>query len=95
MKKILNRIMNGVLSLLTTVLLMASPVAAVVYAAEPADAARAFSLSAPAAVTAAHPAPDQPAWLDDLYDDLLGAPADSPPPTDKPEEDNRHGAIPR
>lgn len=96
MKKILTRIMNGVLSLLTTVMIMASPIAAVVYAAEPADAARTFSLSEPAAVTSVDTSLDQPEWLDDLYADLFGAPAAAAPgKNDNSEEDKRHVAQPR
>ena len=38
MKSVLRRTLNGILSTITTLLIMASPVAAMVYAAEPAAA---------------------------------------------------------
>ncbi|WP_094606064.1 hypothetical protein SPSIL_007330 [Sporomusa silvacetica DSM 10669] len=44
MKKLVRRLLSGVLSLITTCLIMASPVAAMVYAAEPIEAADSFGI---------------------------------------------------
>jgi len=43
-KKLVLRLLSGVLSLITTCLIMASPVAAMVYAAEPIEAADSFGI---------------------------------------------------
>ena len=45
MKKLLRRILSGVLSLVTTCLIMVSPVAALVYAAEPVEAVESFGIT--------------------------------------------------
>ncbi|MBP2664942.1 MAG: hypothetical protein H6Q71_2890 [Firmicutes bacterium] len=42
MKKLIRQLLSGVLSLITTCLIMASPVAAMVYAAEPVEAVESF-----------------------------------------------------
>lgn len=44
MKKLIRRLLSGVLSLITTCLIMASPVAAMVYAAEPVEAVESFGI---------------------------------------------------
>ena len=44
MKKMVQRMFNGVFSLVTTCLIMASPVAAVIYATEPVTAMESFSI---------------------------------------------------
>ena len=44
MKKLVRRLLSGVLSLVTTCLIMASPIAAMVYAAEPIEAADSFGI---------------------------------------------------
>lgn len=44
MKKLIRRLLSGALSLITTCLIMASPVAAMVYASEPATAVESFSI---------------------------------------------------
>ncbi len=43
MKRILRRLLNGVLSIITTMLIMASPVAVIMYAAEPAALAESYT----------------------------------------------------
>jgi hypothetical protein len=44
MSKLMRRLINTILSLITTCLIMVSPVAAMVYATEPATAAESFSI---------------------------------------------------
>ena len=44
MKKVLQRFLNGVLSLIMTFLVMASPVAAIIYATEPAVLTTSFNI---------------------------------------------------
>jgi hypothetical protein len=44
MKKLIRQLLSGVLSLITTCLIMASPVAAMVYAAEPVEAVESFGI---------------------------------------------------
>ncbi|CQR71854.1 hypothetical protein SOV_06460 [Sporomusa ovata DSM 2662] len=44
MKKLVRRLLSGVLSLITTCLIMVSPVAAMVYAAEPIEAGDNFKI---------------------------------------------------
>ncbi|HWR43610.1 hypothetical protein [Sporomusa sp.] len=72
MKKLIHRLLNTALSLVTTFLIMASPVAAVVYASEPATAIESLSLdeSTPAAYAQA-PISDHKGF--DIYEgnDLL------------------------
>ena len=51
MKKLIRGLANTVFSLITTCLIMVSPVAAMVYATEPATAAESFSIKEPPAVS--------------------------------------------
>ena len=44
MNKLIRRLLSGVLSLVTTCLIMVSPVAAMVYAAEPVEAVESFGI---------------------------------------------------
>ncbi len=44
MEKMIKRLLSGALSLITTCLIMASPVAAMIYASEPATAVESFSI---------------------------------------------------
>lgn len=44
MKKVLQRFLNGVLSLIMTFLVMASPIAAIIYATEPAVLTTSFNI---------------------------------------------------
>ncbi|MDF2568998.1 MAG: hypothetical protein K0R55_602 [Sporomusa sp.] len=55
MKKLVQRILNGFLSLLTTFLIMLSPIAAVVYASQPTAAIESFSLDDSSTVAYAEP----------------------------------------
>lgn len=63
MKKFIKRVVNGCLSIMTTCLIMASPVAAMVYITEPETAVESFSLHEEAAPVAVYieekpPAPE-------------------------------------
>lgn len=56
MKKLLRRLLSGVFSLVTTCVIMASPVAAMVYAAEPVEAVESFGIKEAAPVKYSDPA---------------------------------------
>lgn len=73
MKRLMQRILNGILSLITTFLIMASPVAAVVYAAEPTAAIDSFSLNESALTVYTQPAKNhsKPLAIYDENDELL------------------------
>lgn len=55
MEKLIRRLANTVFSLITTCLIMVSPVAAMVYATEPATAAESFSIKEEPAVKPSDP----------------------------------------
>ncbi|QDR82302.1 hypothetical protein [Sporomusa termitida] len=73
MEKMFKRLLSNTLSFATTLLIMAAPVAAVIYASEPATAVESFSLaeSTPAAAYAQAPNNEHPLY--DIYegDDLV------------------------
>lgn len=72
MEKLFKRLLTNTLSFFTTLLIMAAPVAAVIYASEPATAVESFSLAEPEPAAYAQAA-DQEHPLLIIYegDDLL------------------------
>ncbi|SMC51549.1 hypothetical protein [Sporomusa malonica] len=68
MKRLIQHLLNSILSLVTTFLIMASPIAAVVYASEPAESIESFSLSEPTLVAYAEPAKNDSKMFD-IYEE--------------------------